>query len=368
MISVPDIEARLRDRVEALARELLPAAVREGPYLQVGSLSGEAGQSLKINLQGHNQGRWRDYAGDDHGDMLDLIAAVQGFDTKGAAVAWAKAWLGIVDDWSPKDAPRPNPEELARRAADARARAQAQAEKAAAERAAKIKGAKALFLSGMAIADRPAAHYLRGRGLDMGPLDSWPGSLRYHPEVWNRALGVKIPALLAMAVNANGQHRATHRIYLQNCAQRGWTKIDRDDAKMVLGPIGGAFVPINKGASGKSMRDMDPQESIYMTEGIEDAIAVRMALPSARIICGITLGNLGAIILPKHAQRLVIVADRDTKTKAVDALERSIARHQARRLKVQLVMPPLGCKDFNDWLLANMRAIPGPGPNGAMAA
>ena len=109
-------------------------------------------------------------------------------------------------------------------------------------------------------------------------------------------------------------------------------------------------MPIHKGRSGVSMAQMAEGEPVYVTEGIEDAIAVRMAKPEARIVAAISLPNIGAILLPPAARRLVVVADRDDKAEAQDALERAIAQQQARGLEVSLVMPPPGFKDVNDWL------------------
>lgn len=356
MISVAEIEARLRDRVEALARELLPNARREGPYLKIGSIDGEPGQSMVIYLQGAKQGRWSDFAGsggDAAGDMLDLIAATKGLHEKRDAVAWAKDWLGIVDAWSPRDAVRPSAAEMARRAADARARAEARAADDARDKAAKIRGAKALFLNAAAVPvkDTPAEWYLRGRGLLPDAGGAWPGALRYHPEVWNREAGVKIPAMLAAIYLANGEQVATHRTFLQNCPRRGWTKIDSPNAKMVLGPMWGGFVPVSKGASGKSMRHIAAGEPVYMAEGIEDCLTIRMVKPEARVIAAISLGNMAAVVLPEAARELIIVADRDDNVKAVDTLERAIATQQARGMTVKLVMPPRGVKDLNEWLV-----------------
>lgn len=183
----------------------------------------------------------------------------------------------------------------------------------------------------------------------------WPGALRFHPEVWNRDEGCKIPAMLAAIYNADGQQTGTHRTYLQAAAGRGWVKIDSPKAKKVLGSMWHGFVPINKGSSGQPMRAMPEGEPVYVTEGIEDALVVRMMKPDARIIAAISLGNMGALVLPPAARRLVIVADRDTKPKAQEQLERSIAQQQARGMDVRLVMPPAPHKDVNDWWRAIRR-------------
>ena len=349
MLSVAEIEQRLRDKAESLARELLPNARQEGHYLKVGSVQGEPGGSLVIQLAGHGQGLWRDYAGTEHGDMLDLIQAVHGLADKGAAVAWAKTWLGIADDFRPGAVRHISAEDRAAAVAQARNRAAARQAKEALDRAAKIRRAKGLFLSAVPIAGTPAELYLLGRGLNQDPR-SWPGALRFHEEVWNREHRVKLPAMVAAIYLADGSQVALHRTYLQQVRGR-WCKLDSPNAKMVLGPMRGGFVPLNKGSSGKPMRAMPPGEPVYVTEGIEDGLVVRLKLPGARVVCAIALGNVGAIVLPEPAKNLVIVADRDENAAAQAGLERAIAVHQARGIEVGLVLPPVGIKDLNDWLL-----------------
>ncbi|OYW47931.1 MAG: hypothetical protein B7Y36_08335 [Novosphingobium sp. 28-62-57] len=348
LISVAEIEQKLRDNAESIGKELLPGAHKEGAYLKAGSVMGEAGDSLVLQLRGTKQGTWRDYAGTDYGDMLDLIQQTQGLDKKGA-VSWAKDRLGIVDAWTPA-AVRSDPEAMARKAAELAAMQRQRDEDAAAEREVRVRRARGLYLSGVDIAGTPAAAYLRGRAIDLRDGQEWPGCLRYHAEVWNKDERCKIPAMLAPIYTADGQLVAVHRTYLQICRQRGWAKIDGKNAKKVLGAMWGGFVPINKGASGKSMAKMPEGEPVYVTEGIEDALVVRMIKPELRVIAAVSLGNIGAIVLPENARRIVIVADRDEKPKAIEALERSIAQQQARGMDVRLVMPPAPFKDVNDWL------------------
>ena len=353
LLSVAEIEQRLRDNAAAIGRQCLPGAREEGGYLKAGDVMGTPGDSLVLYLKGAKAGTWRDYAGTDSGDMLDLIEKSQGCAGKGAAVAVAKDWLGIRDEWTGARPATISDAERAARAESLRRMKESRQQQQLQEREAKIRGARALYLHADArgISGTPAEAYLTGRGLR---AEKWPNALRFHPEVYNKEIRTKAPAMLAPIYLADGSHMATHRIWLQPCRRRGWTKLDCNDAKKVLGPYWGGFVPINKGASGKPMAKM-PDEPVYVTEGIEDALVVRMAKPEARIVCAITLGNIGAIVLPEAARRLVIVADRDDKQSAIDALERSIAQQQARGLDVRLVMPPVGFKDLNDWLLGKSK-------------
>lgn len=360
-ISVREIEMQARSRCEALVRELLPNALKDGNYLKIGSVGGEKGSSLVINTGGSNRGLWRDWSAGGltgaQGDMIGLVETVMFGGDRGKAVQWLKSWLGL-DDLDPARLGA-----VRAQAAAADADAEATAER---EAEAKKRGARALWLNGVALnGDCPASRYLAGRGIcvarpEGGGLGKWPGSLRFHSEVWNRDAGTKLPAMLATMVTPDGVQVATHRTWLARDAQGRWGKADggnvgvpRGNAKKVLGKSGGAFVPLRKGASGKSMADIKRGETIYLTEGIEDALTVAMAMPAARVGAAYSLGNMGAIAFPPAIETIVMVCDRDEGVQAQQLLERAIARQQARGHRVKIVMPPVGHKDINAWLLAS---------------
>lgn len=101
---IGEIAKMLAGRAEAVCQWLLPGGKREGHEWRAGSISGETGQSLGVNLAG-KAGVWRDFADDAKGgDLIDLIQAVRGC-TKAEAVKEAKDFLGIVDgmpDFAPE--------------------------------------------------------------------------------------------------------------------------------------------------------------------------------------------------------------------------------------------------------------------------
>lgn len=87
----------LADRVEAVCEWLLPQGKREGSEWRAGSVTGEPGHSLGVNLAG-KPGIWRDFADDAKGgDLIDLIQAAHGV-SKADAVKEAKDFLGLTDD------------------------------------------------------------------------------------------------------------------------------------------------------------------------------------------------------------------------------------------------------------------------------
>lgn len=358
MISVGEIAERLNDEAATLAPDLLPNGRRAGgKWMASGIADTGRSESLYVHLSGPKIGHWFDMGnaapGEDKGDMLDLIRLKLGLDAKGA-IDHAKSLLGIQDDFRPGqngwgERQVPNREEIERRQAEARERAHRRDQEDQAERERKAKRARQLYLSGMPIGATPAERYLRGRGI---ALSRWPGSLRFHDDVWCQDVRAKGAAMLACIVTAAGVQIGTHRTYLARDREGRWAKLQIPNPKKVMGNMWGGFIPIAKGASGKSMRDMPEGEPIYVTEGIEDALCVHMMKPDARVIAAISLANIGGLVPPPAARRLVIVADRDSNAKAQDQLERSIAAQQARGLTVELVMPPVGIKDINDWLRA----------------
>lgn len=64
-------------RAEEVARRLLPGGARRGKYWMAADLSGAAGKSLRVNLEGDRAGAWFDNAtGERGGDFVSLAAAV----------------------------------------------------------------------------------------------------------------------------------------------------------------------------------------------------------------------------------------------------------------------------------------------------
>ena len=328
MIEVGEIAERLNDQAATLAPELLPNGRRAGAkWMASGIADTGRSESLYLHLSGPKVGHMGNAApGEDKGDMLDLIRLKLGLDARGA-IEEAKRRLGIHDDFRPGHRSKPDQAELARRAAEARERAERRDAQEEAERERKARRARQLWLSGVVIQGTPVERYLRGRAID---LAAWPGSLRWHDDVYCKDIQAKCGAMLATIVTAGGVQIGTHRTYLERGADGRWTKLNVPQPKKVLGNMWGGFIPIAKGGSGKSMRDMPEAEPIYVTAGIEDALCVHMMKPGARVVAAISLANIGGLVPPPAARRLVVVADRDTNPKAQDALERSIAQQQAR--------------------------------------
>lgn len=79
----PDSQAvkdRLLQNLPHALGALLPAGVVRGQKFMVGNIKGDAGDSLIVELSGTKAGLWHDFATGAGGDVLDLWAAIKGFD------------------------------------------------------------------------------------------------------------------------------------------------------------------------------------------------------------------------------------------------------------------------------------------------
>jgi hypothetical protein len=323
-----------------LAAELLPNGRREGDEWRVGSIHGEPGRSMAVHLTGPKAGVWCDFASGQAGDALGLVSAVLFNGDVRQAMAWARRWLGLGHD-----APRTTPAE--RQAADERREAEAAREAEARRRA-----AVRLFLDGHeCIANTPAGDYLAARGINLAELGRQPRCLRFHPSAWCAEAGTRLPALLAAITDADGRHVATHRTWLARDASGAWGKAPLRDPKKTLGSYAGGCIRLWRGATGRSLSDAQPGETVAIAEGIETALSVAVACPELRVLAAVSLANMGRLILPPQITTVTLCADDDGDNQAAaELLTRAAERFAREGRAVRIARPPQGHKDMNDAL------------------
>lgn len=104
-----ELNRRLTDQGETFLKHLFPMGKKVGGEYVVGSLAGEAGDSLKIRMGGAKKGFWSDFAGDKKGrSLLGLWAEVLGSDYAKACRS-AKEYLGVRDDFARRFMPAEKP-------------------------------------------------------------------------------------------------------------------------------------------------------------------------------------------------------------------------------------------------------------------
>lgn len=96
-MNAKELSRYLAERAADVAAYLLPAGKKHGAEWKVGSADGEPGKSLSIRLRGERAGLWKDFAGEEGGDLLDLWCAVRRCGVSDA-MREAKQWAGIKDD------------------------------------------------------------------------------------------------------------------------------------------------------------------------------------------------------------------------------------------------------------------------------
>ena len=353
-VSIDLIKARAADQVRAIAAELLPNGREESGYWRTGSIADEPGQSLAVTLTGPDRGMWCDHAcrgtPQGGGDIIQLVEQAAFRGNRGEAIAWLKSRLGLDGL---------DPGRLKKMTAEAAERRRDAEREAADQREAKRRKAQGLWLRGRPIADTPVEIYLRTRGIDFDRLGRFPRALAFDPELYCKEAGRKLPAMLAAIVDLDGRHIATHRTWLAPNGRGGWTKADLEEPKKVLGSFKGGFIPLWKGACRKSLAELDPMVDVHVSEGIEDGLSVACAKPELRVVAAVTLGNIADVPLPADPWRgrLVIIGQRDTNPKTLEALERAIGAQQERGHEVWLTPPPAGgFKDVNEALMKESAA------------
>ncbi|MFY9350637.1 MAG: hypothetical protein WBL20_17085 [Sphingobium sp.] len=348
-ISVGEIAQMIAPHASAVCRQILPAGREEGGFYCVGSIDGEPGASLKVYLKGARQGRWRDYAGDDRGDLVELVTKAAYGGDKAEAVKWCKAFLGI-GDLSPGQF-----KAARRKAIDA---AERQQREQGEEDAKKRRQARAMWLAGEPIEGTPGQYYLEARGIDFALLGHFPGSLRYG-RVYHSSLTREAPCLMA-AIMRDGKHIATHRTWITRDSARGeWRTMKRELGKLTKMTLGryyeqGGYIPLWKGLTADGdipSRAFEPiamAGPVHCAEGIEDVLTIAQVKRELPAAAAVALANMRQLPFG----HIIWIADRDADNeKAVRLLENNVAAQQAMGKRVQFIWPAEGFKDVNDQLL-----------------
>lgn len=107
-IDFAQVAAHCLAHAESLLRQWFPAGRINGREFEIGSLAGEEGASLRINI---NTGLWKDFAADlSGGDLISLYAAMKGIKQLDAAKALSSGVTGGITTDATPPAPRPKQE------------------------------------------------------------------------------------------------------------------------------------------------------------------------------------------------------------------------------------------------------------------
>ncbi len=333
--TVSDLARRLAENAEAVCRHYLSNGRREGSYWCVGDVRNTPGRSLYVRLRGPSSGKgaagkWTDSATDQHGDLLDLIAAARHLSGIGDALDEARRFLGLVRA-RPGCAPASSSGLPSTTGHGTWANSIIPGLPEAARR---------LFAVSKPIAGTAAETYLRERGI-ADALEMT--ALRFHSRCWYRPDPANPgeardtwPALVAAITDLDGTITGVQRTWLD---PSGHGKAPVATPRRAMGHLLGHAVRF--GVVGPA-----PDTTWIMAagEGIESVLSLRSILPSLPLAAALSAGHLAALLLPAGLRRLYIVRDNDRAGHW--AAEKLAARAQAAGIEALVLAPTLG--DFND--------------------
>lgn len=107
-MNAKELSIRLAMQAESVAAMLLPNGKRSGVHWVAGNVEGDRGESLKVTITGGHAGRWRDFATDEHGDLIDLWAASRRL-SLAEALQEVRDHLGVEREPIRRSRPAPRP-------------------------------------------------------------------------------------------------------------------------------------------------------------------------------------------------------------------------------------------------------------------
>lgn len=311
-----DIARRLADNAEAVCRRYLSNGRREGRYWLVGDVHNAPGRSLYVRLvpsaDGRGQaGKWTDANTGEHGDLLDVIAAVFAHSSMRETLDEARHFLSLPLSPPPESrAPRP------RNAPTGTPEA-----------------ARRLWAATRPLIGSIAAAYLGGRALTN--LVGCP-ALRFHPHCYYRpsnddAPNVRRawPALIAAVTDEGGQVTGVHRTWIDLA---GKDKAPVAYPRRAMGHL-----------LGNGVRFCPAGPVMAAGEGIETMLSLREIAPGLPLIAGLSAAHLAAISFPAGLRRLYVTRDDDPA--GAGALATLAERAEPEGIEVVPLEPRLD--DFN---------------------
>ena len=320
MYRASEISSMLAERAEQVCSDLLPASVKCGNEIRVGNVTGDPGQSLQIRLDGDWRGRWKDFATDQSGDLLDLVRLALGGVTTQEAMAWATRWLGVTNgDGHP--------------VAETRSADASIGEDSKVDDGKRIEAARKIWRQSVPIkSGDPVDRYLRGRGLKQ----PYPPTLKIQLRAFHCRARCELPALVA-AISAwpSNKVAAVQRTFLTPDGR----KAEGEPVRMTSGVVKGGAVRL--AAAGKTLA---------VAEGVETALAYQQ-LHSTPTWATLGTSGMRRVVLPDDLDQLVIAADHDAPgLKAATELK----QRTSRRTMVGIAVPPAPLDDWNDHLLESV--------------
>lgn len=373
---ISEVKFALQARIIDICQEFLPRGKRDGSKWSANNpitADYKHKPALKIDITGGaNCGAWKCYRSNDFGDILGLLAYVNGRDVKDHKFAYnfALDWLGIRT-MQPFER-----QEMRKKAVAANKNAGKLEEQ---RRKRKLEAAKRLFEQApeswhdwvkagsgpLMPVQKHFVAYLADRNIAIDQVQNLdPMTFRFSPatEQWRMAKwkqingrnlkekdGPKFPAVHSAIRNSFGQLTSCHVTFLDPTTPK---KAPIEQQKLMLGPAMGSFISITTGPTGKNPYVPQKAGPLAIAEGIETALTIAEAMPEYRIWAAGSLSAFGNCPIDLASVESVIIC-RDNNTGNADAenaFGSAMEKLEQHGKPVTVINPPEeeGIDDFND--------------------
>lgn len=189
----------------------------------------------------------------------------------------------------------------------------------------------------------PSDRYLQARGIK---LNSWPKSLRYHPNLpyyddEKRTVTGKFPAMIALVQDQHSKGISLHRTYLGDGCKANVPKPKKLMSPVVKGSILGGAIRLYP-----SVED----STLTLAEGVETALAIHIATGFS-VWATVSALGMERIILPSTINNVIIAVDNDHSGTGQKAAAELAYRLLADGKKVKCIIPSRVGSDLADLLL-----------------
>lgn len=206
-------------------------------------------------------------------------------------------------------------------------------------------------------AAEPARAYLRHRGLG-SILDDPPADIRLEveapyflppPDDHGRPILLgRWPALIAVVRDLAGRGVAVHKTYLDP-AGAGKAAITNPDTGRTMAVR--KLRTLAPGASrGAAIRLYPCAATLVVAEGIETALAARLAVPEFPVWAAVSAGGIARLRVPEEVREVIVAADHDPHGAGERAVYQLARRLSRSGVVVRLAMPPVAGMDWLDVL------------------
>ena len=276
--------------------------------------------SLSVNL---SKGLWKNFETDEKGNCFELIKTQMGFCDFKEVIGYAKDFLNCA------------PEQKVIRASTFKAHQVDDEEKSRAMRS------YARYLVGKScdIQGTLAEKYL----VNKRQLTQYSNAdLRFLKEIttYHNDEKTKVPALIAIARDANGQVNNIEVIRLN--PKTGDKDTQSNVVRQSYGDKNGCYVELNKNHKGGKT---------YVTEGVETGLSILEVNPTARVIAVLGKSNFANLRLSGLNKELVFCLDNDgVNTFKDEVITSALERAENAKFKTSIIMPATTNADLNDLL------------------